>query len=208
MNPSQPVLNIITAIIALILLACCAYLIWGKPGKGTPAAPKVTKADRPELTLTRAQELIKVVLQYIHGLEHLCRDHKVKIKPVRVDAKFSGWGFVDGRTEAIKVNRKLHFFESDDDMDFTKYCVLVEGTPTLNLYTGPRGDLMVQYISHEEQDPIVTLLGGSWIDIHTASAFMVLADPVKRILIDLFEFVERERLKALANDPIEKVLHY
>lgn len=56
--------------------------------------------------------------------------------PVKSSRSFGGCAYVEGRKQAIKVNRRISVVGMDDDMSYTTMCVLLQGEPCLVLHFG------------------------------------------------------------------------
>lgn len=56
------------------------------------------------------------------------------IPKVVVDRPFYGHGFVEGVTKALIVSKHLQLIEADEDMTYSEYCILRDGTPYLMMH--------------------------------------------------------------------------
>lgn len=56
------------------------------------------------------------------------------IPKVVVERYFYGCGFVEGRTTALLVNEHLQLVEADEDLTYSEYCILRDGTPYLMMH--------------------------------------------------------------------------
>lgn len=149
--------------------------------------------------------LLEFVIWNFHGFTNKSTYNWSKISPVKVSTTFSGWGYVDGRTSALKINKRISICEADEDMDFSEFCVLVDNVASMILYSGRRGPLMLSIVGESTTDPEALANWGRY-DIATVERFRRMAMPYQAILVDVF----RELYLQSGNkpDPIEKVLDY
>lgn len=122
----------------------------------------------------------------VHQLKRVSKDLGLwgHCLPVKCPEKFAGYGYVEGRTECAKINRKIRITEADDDMDFSECCVLLENQPTLIIYSGRRGDHL--FLVNQEVDPLMQMVFDTGaMRITTLADRDRLADPVRRVLEDI-----------------------
>lgn len=131
------------------------------------------------------------------------------IPPVQVTTKFCGWGYVVGRTRAFNVNARLAVCEADDDMGFTKYCVLMDGVPSL-LITRRYQGVSVTIIT--ERDFVADVLNTAAMPMNSIADFRRMPEPVQRVMNDVLAKFHAHRLafleKKIDTNPIEKMLDY
>lgn len=116
---------------------------------------------------------------------------------------FGGCGYVEGRTEGMKVNSRLVVTEADDDMGFSEVCFVIDRTPTLLVRSSGHG-LSVFIIAG--QDYFEELLSPSTLPFSTVEQFNKLPDPVKTPLSDFMQAFYKS--KPDPTEPMEKILAY
>jgi hypothetical protein len=169
----------------------------------TPVVPQ----PKEPITDSELSTLLYFMYEQAHYFSYTTNVYKwTTIPKVKVSTTFNGWGYVEGRTKGIVINKNLVMTKADDDMDFTEYCILVFDVPSMLLYSGRRGRLMVNLINEDKQDTMGSLLGMDFIPIDTATDFRKLAEPVQKVLIDLFRALYK--MKQSVVNPVEKVLSY
>lgn len=126
-----------------------------------------------------------------------------RIPPVKCPVPFGGWGFVEGRTQGIKVNKSLTLTEADDDMDFSEACVLLDGVPSL-LLSERRGSLTVTLIAG--QDYFVELFNPSGNRVNTVAELNALPAQLQKIMKDIFAYAYERHVPS--DIGVEKVLRY
>lgn len=168
-----------------------------------------TKVKAEQMLDDKQLELgIKLFRNGIHDLKRMAGSSWGSIPRVHCPVPFGGWGFVEGRTEGFKVNRRLWLTEADDDMDFTEACVIVEKIPCLILEER-WGQLTVTMIAG--QDYLQEVFNPSGLPCCNVEDFKKLAPPVQKILHDVFVKVLEEQKKrpgGLSPDAIETMLRY
>lgn len=163
------------------------------------------EAKAPELDI---QLGINLYRNGIHDLKRMAGSSWGRISKVHCPVPFGGWGYVEGRTEGFKVNRRLVVTEADDDMDFTETCVIVDGMPCL-LLEERYNRLTVTMIAG--QDYFHELFNSSGLPCCTVEQFERLAPPVQKILRDIFaKVIEEQKKRPGGLDPsaIETMLRY
>jgi hypothetical protein len=110
--------------------------------------------------------------------------------------------FKCGRVDSYRI-------EADDDMDFTEYCVLMDGAPTLLIMRRGHG-VTVTIIA--ERDFLADVFNTAAMRMNSVEDFRHMPEPVQRVMNDVLErFYElrNKRLEVKAtNNPIEKMLTY
>ena len=124
----------------------------------------------------------------------------VGVPKIKCPVTFPGWGYVEGRKEALKINDRLHLSEADDDYGFTEYCVLVDQVPALLLcFQGTR--LSVSYLQEG------LLLSPRGFSLCTVEDYHALPEPVQRIMHDVLSHL-RTVLETRPTDSVANVLSY
>ena len=173
----------------------------------TPEVLGIVPPPEPEPQLTNG-ELIRAI-EKLHACTWVLKDktpkHWVKIPPVVVTETFGGWGFVSGRTEALKINDRIHITEADDDMDFSEYCVLVDNMPCL-LLIRKGGNLLVAIIA--TRDFIDEVFNTHAMRLNSFEDFAKLPAPVQKIMHDVLQKVLEIRDEIEQDSAVEKMLTY
>jgi len=170
----------------------------------------VTKAITPAPKEPMSDERLAQALTTFHkvswNLKNATREAWGSIPKVKVTEKFGGWGYVDGRSEALKVNNRIRVTEADDDMDYSEYCVLVDGTPCL-LILRKGGSVGVTIIA--ERDFLADVFHTAVMRCNDLADFRRMPAAVQKIMHDILEKVlivqEKRAEKPTA---IDKMLEY
>ncbi len=155
------------------------------------AAFAVAVDPRPAEPLSRmSDDRLALAIKTFHNVSWWLRDSTkeawVSIPKVKVTEKFMGWGYVEGRDCALKINRRVHVIEADDCIDFSEYCVLIEGMPCL-LILRKGNDVGVTIIA--ERDFLADVFSTSMMRCNNIEDFYQMPEPVQKIMHDVFEKV-------------------
>lgn len=184
------------------------WIYWA-PRRLVSKVVKKAQAPRPMMD----DETLGTVLTALHdcwwSLSNSLGDVTSVIPPVKVTTKFSGYGYVKGRISAIKVNARVAVCSADDDMDYTEYCVLMDGAPIL-LVLRRGSSVLVTIIA--ERSFLADVFNTAAMSMNTVEEFRKMPEPVQRVMNDVLKRFYELRLKRLeekaANNPIEKMLTY
>jgi hypothetical protein len=171
---------------------------------------QVVAAVTPKPKEPMSDERLALAISTFHkvscNLKDATRDAWGTIMPVKVTEKFMGWGYVEGRTSALKVNGRIRVTEADDDMDFTEYCVLVDGTPCL-LLLRKGGSLGVTIIA--ERDFLADVFHTAMMRCNNLEDFRRMPAPVQKIMHDVLEKVLiLQEQRAEKPTAIDKMVEY
>lgn len=124
------------------------------------------------------------------------------ISPVQCPEPFGGWGYVEGRTEGVRVDDRITLVAGDSDMDFTSVCVLVDSLPCLILTLSGKffGVKIIR-----RRDYVQEVLHPSTISLSTWDA---VPDPVKIVLESAIRFSVKRFEASQSGTAIEKLLDY
>lgn len=165
------------------------------------------KAPAPPVDDALLSNALKCFITAAWNLKSNTSEHWGLILPVRIGGiKFPGWGYVEGRTSALKVNSSISIVEADDDMDFTDHCVLINGTPCLILHRAAQFSVtiiaktsLLDQVMHTHAMPMNSL-----------EQFKALPAPVQLVMRDIMLRVLQihEKKVATTPEPIERILEY
>lgn len=165
------------------------------------------KPSRPPMTTHELELAIKHFIDVGYGLRDRYQQAWRSIKPVNVTTQFCGWGYVRGRDKGVIVNSHLTLVEADDDMEFTEYCVLIDGVPAILVMRRHPG---VKISIVAERSLFDQVMGSHWLPLNDVKDYERLLGPVQRVMHDVLRCVadlEIQRRDS-ALDPIEKILDY
>lgn len=141
---------------------------------------------KPELPLSDLELVKGLAFLMKHGyyLQQAFKQYLHECAPVKCPETFYGWGYVEGRSEEYRMNKRVSFVLADDDLGFSEYCVLIDGVPSLLIVCGtekyaPSG-LAVQIVS--TRDLFDSVFNPGWMPMSTAESFSNLPLPVKTAL--------------------------
>jgi hypothetical protein len=173
---------------------------------------KPVKSVVPPKSSEPSEDLIRRcydhMLDHLHGLNSVAKDNGLwqNIPKVKCPIKFHGWGYVEGRTEGAVINKNLTFFECDDDMGFTEYCVIINNMPVMTIYTGVYGTF-VNVI--DRKDFYQSLLGAENLHFETWEQFKLLPAPIKSVITDIAVALFKKMPPKVSDDAAsEAILDY
>lgn len=134
------------------------------------------------------------------------RDYGMKSIPaVECPVKFGGYGFVEGRTKGVIINKSLVLTEADSDMDLVEACVLVDRVPCLIL---EERYCRLTVTTIAGQDYIHEIIAPSGQICSTVADLEKLPGPIQKVLRDIFTFAYLKRVQVKDDIAIEKMLEY
>jgi hypothetical protein len=171
---------------------------------------QVVAAVTPKPKEPMSDERLALAISTFHkvawNLKDATKEAWGTIMPVKVTEKFMGWGYVDGRDEALKVNSRIRVTEADDCMDFSEYCVVMEGTPCLLVKR--KGDYVGVTIV-AERDFLADVFNTAMMRCNNLEDFRRMPEPVQKIMHDVFEKVLiLQEQKAEKPTAIDKMVEY
>lgn len=179
---------------------------------GTPRKVKEVIKPKPELPLSEPELAKGIALLVKNGyyLPDLFTSYQYDRSPVKCVEKFSGWGYVEGRTTEYRMGKRVSFVLADDDMEFSEYCVLIDGVPSLLISRGserfaPSG-MAVTIIS--ERAFIDSIFNKGWMPMSTVEHFNRLPLPVQTALMPIVRLSAKIATERESNPPVamEKLL--
>lgn len=165
----------------------------------TQVSPATPKAPQPKATMSDGEITAAITLVRRYQFREV--SPWINIPKVKCPVKFMGWGYVVGRTRALKVNSRVMITEADDDMDFTEYCVLLDGVPTLLIMF--RQNMYVTVVT-EEEDFMAVVLNTNAMKLNNLDDFKALPVPVRKVMHDVLRhsFMELKDRKTNAYDQL------
>lgn len=180
---------------------------WFKQKTTAISASAVPKPVAP-LSAEMLQIGIDILRKGSWDLRRMAGDSWGEIPKVHCPIPFGGWGYVEGRTTGMRINKRLAVCQGDNDYDLSELCVLVDNMPVL-LLEERHNTLTVFVIAG--QDYFQELFSPTTVPCKTVEDFSKLAEPIQKILNDVFAHVieiKKRRVGGLDPDAIEKILTY
>lgn len=178
--------------------------------RGTAPLVSLYSAIKPPPKEPMSNDRLALAITTFHKvswmLKDATRDAWGTIPKVKVTEKFGGWGFVEGRTSALSINSRIAVTEADECMDFSEYCVLVDGVPCLMIL---RKGNSVGVTIIAERDFLAEVFHAAMMRCNTLDDFRAMPLPVQKIMHDILEKVLVLQEKQVAkHTAIEKMLEY
>lgn len=163
--------------------------------------PAKAKPKKEPLTLEQLEVGINAFVENMWDIRRL--GELTSIPAVKCPVTFGGYGYVEGRTKGIKVNKRLTIVEADSDMDFSEVCLLIDGLPAM-LLTKRRGAIAISIISG--RDYFEELFNPSGMLCTNLEEFKQLPSAIQQVLHDVF--ADQYRRHVPKDAAIEKIINY